>query len=301
EVVVQALVDDQVLDRQLGEGAPHLFEVVQLALGPLADVAHLALTGVLDLAARSRGRALGLELCHVGLEGLGALLQVGGALALDRLALDVHLGLERGHLVVPELFVDRGDDVGGEVDDLLEILRRQVQQVAQPARHTLEVPDVGHRSGELDVAHPLTPDLGPGDLDTAALTDDALEAHPLVLAAVALPVPGGTEDLLAEQAVLLRLERAVVCRVRLLDLAVGPVADGLGGRQAYPEFVEEVDGEHVTSFPRVRDTGPAPSSRAPTANMEIGRRRRGRCVHRSRRRPPSSRWRRAWRSRSWPG
>src|SRR5699024_11429000 len=98
------------------------------------------------------------------------------ALVLDRLALDVHLGLERGHLVVPELFVDRGDDVGGEVDDLLEILRRQVQQVAQPTGHTLEVPDVGHRSGELDVAHPLTPDLGPGDLDTAALTDDALDA-----------------------------------------------------------------------------------------------------------------------------
>ena len=63
-------------------------------------------------------------------------------------------------------------------------------------RDTLRVPDVGDRRGELDVAYPLTPHLGPGDLDTAALADDALEADPLVLAAVTLPVPGGAEDLL---------------------------------------------------------------------------------------------------------
>ena len=118
------------------------------------------------------------------------------------------------------LLVDRGDHVGGEVDDLLEVLRRQVEQVAQPARHTLEVPDVGDRGGELDVAHALAAHLGAGDLDAAALADDALEADPLVLAAVALPVPGGTEDLLAEEPVLLGLEGAVVDGLRLLDLAV---------------------------------------------------------------------------------
>jgi hypothetical protein len=54
----------------------------------------------------------------------------------------------------------RGDHVGGEVDDLLEVLRRQVEQVAEPARHTLEVPDVRDRSGQLDVAHPLATHLG---------------------------------------------------------------------------------------------------------------------------------------------
>src|SRR5690606_20739649 len=79
----------------------------------------------------------------------------------------------------------------------------------------------------------------------AALADDALEAHPLVLAAVALPVLGGTEDLLAEEPVLLRLERAVVDGLRLLHLAVGPHADGVRGGQADPELVEVVDVEHV--------------------------------------------------------
>ena len=185
------------------------------------------------------------QLGQVGLELLGPGLQVGVALILDGLALDDHLGLQRRELVVAHLVVDVGDDVGREVDDLLEILRGQVEQVAQARRDALEVPDVGHGSGELDVAHALTAHLGTGHLDAAALADDALEAHALVLAAVALPVPGGTEDLLAEEAVTLGLERAVVDGLRLLDLAVAPRADVVRGGQADLKLVEEVNVEHV--------------------------------------------------------
>src|SRR6185437_13439727 len=107
----------------------------------------------------------------------------------------------RGHVPVAGLRVDAGDHVRREVDDLLEVLRREVEQVAQPAGDALEVPDVGDRRGQLDVAHPLAADLGPGHLDAAALTDDALEPDALVLAAVALPVAGRAEDLLAEESV----------------------------------------------------------------------------------------------------
>jgi hypothetical protein len=58
---------------------------------------------------------------------------------------------------------------------------------------------------------------------TAALfADDALVLHALVLAAKALVVLDRPEDARAEQAVTLRLERAVVDGFRLLDLAVGP-------------------------------------------------------------------------------
>src|SRR5262249_22492876 len=78
-----------------------------------------------------------------------------------------------------------------------------------------------------------------------ALTDDALEPDALVLAAVALPVAGGTEDLLAEEPVLLRLEGAVVDRLGLLDLAVRPLPDVVGGSQADAQLVKEVDVEHV--------------------------------------------------------
>ena len=241
ELAVQVLVDDQLLGSQLGEGGPDLLQPVQLTLGPVAELTHLTLATVPNLAPRIGFGALGLQLGQVGFQLLRARLEVGVALVLDRLALDNHLGLEGGQLVVPHLVVDGGDHVGGEVDDLLEILRRQVEQIAQPRRHTLEVPDVGDRRGELDVAHPLTTHLGTSHLDATALTDDALEADALVLAAVALPVASRSEDLLAEQAVLLRLQRAVVDGLRLLDLTEGPVTDVLRGGQADAEFIEEVD------------------------------------------------------------
>ena len=173
---------------------------------------------------------------------------------LDLLALDADLGLERRQVAVARLLVDRGDHVGREVDDLLEVLRGQVEQVAQPARDALEVPDVRDRRGQLDVAHPLTTHLGAGDLDAAALADDALEADPLVLAAVALPVPGRTEDLLAEEPVLLRLERAVVDGLRLLDLAVRPLTDVVRGGEADAQLVEEVDVEQDVSFFQCRSS-----------------------------------------------
>src|SRR5262249_20152912 len=112
----------------------------------------------------------------------------------------------------------------------------------------LEVPDVRDGGGQLDVAHPLAAHLGAGHLDAAPLTDDALEADALVLAAVALPVASRSEDLLAEQAVLLRLQRAVVDWRRLLGIAVRPWPDALRGRQADAELREEADVEHVTPF-----------------------------------------------------
>src|SRR5204863_7450894 len=113
----------------------------------------------------------------------------------------------------------------------------------------LEVPDVRDGSGQLDVAHPLAPDLGARDLHAAPLADDALEPDTLVLPAVALPVPGGTEDALAEQAVLLRLQGPVVDGLRLLDLAVGPRPDLVRRGQPYPQFVEVVHVEHLGPRP----------------------------------------------------
>ena len=143
-----------------------------------------------------------------------------------------------GEVTVTCLVVDGDHHVGGEVDDLLEVLRRHVQQVAQARRDALEVPDVGDGRGELDVAHALATDGGLGDLHAAALAHDALEADALVLSARALPVAGGPEDLLSEEAVLLGLERAVVDGLRLLDLAVRPTTDVVGSGQADAKLIE---------------------------------------------------------------
>ncbi len=129
---------------------------------------------------------------------------------------------------------------------------RDVEQVAQAGRHTLEEPDVGHRGGELDVAHALTAHTALGDFDAASFADDALEAHALVLAAGALPVAGRTEDLFAEQTVLLGLEGTVVDGFRLLDLAVAPAANIVGGGQADLQLVKCVDIQHCVSLSSVR-------------------------------------------------
>src|SRR4029450_3043575 len=147
-------------------------------------------------------------------------------------------------LVAP-VRVDPRDDVGGEVDDPLEVLGRDVQEVAQPARDPLEVPDVRDRGGQLDVPHPVAADLAARDLDPAPLADDAFEADALVLAAVALPVPRRTEDPLAEQAVLLRLQRPVVDLLRVLELPVGPGGGLVRGGKADPDLIEEIHIQHV--------------------------------------------------------
>src|SRR5438477_2275081 len=92
-------------------------------------------------------------------------------------------------------------------------------------RHTLQ---------ELDMAHAVAAHLRQGDLDAARLTDDAAVLHPLVLAAQALVLLDRPKDAGAEQPVPLGLEGAVVDRLGLLDLAVGPGANALraGNRDA---------------------------------------------------------------------
>ena len=167
-----------------------------------------------------------------------------------------HLVLEVGEVLVAALVVDPRDQVGGEVDDLLELLGLELltdlgahQQVGQPRAGAPQVPDVDDRGGQLDVAHALAPDLGAGHLDAAALADDALEPDALVLAAVALPVLGRPEDLLAEEAVLLGTQGAVVDGLRLLDLAVGPHPDLVRRGETDPQLIEIVDVEHLEVRP----------------------------------------------------
>ncbi len=253
-LAVEQLVALEVLDLEVLEAVPDLGEAIDLALHAVATLTGLTLGGVLDLA-------LGVGLGTLGLEGLHVLFELGHALVdlvvttrLELLDLEVDLGLQRGQVAVTRVLVDLRDHVGREVDDLLEVLRGEVEQVAEPARDTLEVPDVRDRGGELDVAHALAAHLGTGDLDATALADDALEAHALVLAAVALPVAGGAEDLLAEEAVALGLERAVVDRLRLLDLAERPRADVVRGGEADLELIEEVHVKHSGFFP-LRSSG----------------------------------------------
>src|SRR3954452_16008944 len=95
-----------------------------------------------------------------------------------------------------------------------------------------------HRRGQLDMTHAVAPHLRQGDLDAALLADDAAIFHALVLAAQALVILDRPEDAGAEQPVALRLEGAVVDRLRLLDLAVGPGADALRAGDRDADLIE---------------------------------------------------------------
>src|SRR6185295_91074 len=95
------------------------------------------------------------------------------AVDVDALGLAPDLVLEIGEVGRTLLVVDRGDDRRREVENLLELLRSDVEEVADAARNAFEEPDVRDGRGQVDVAHALAPHLLARHLDAAALADDA--------------------------------------------------------------------------------------------------------------------------------
>ena len=120
------------------------------------------------------------------------------------------------------------DDVILVIDHALKLATRQVKHEADPRRHALVEPNMGDRNSQINVAHALTPDAAQADLDTASVTNHVLVLDALILTARALPVTGGSEDPLAEQSTLFRLERPVVDGLRILDFTLAPTPHCFG-------------------------------------------------------------------------
>ena len=59
------------------------------------------------------------------------------------------------------------------------ILWREIEQVAQTRRHTLEVPDVSNRGRKLDMTHALAANLRAGDFNATALASDNIVVVPI--------------------------------------------------------------------------------------------------------------------------
>ena len=209
------------LNRDLGQEAtsskPILGEAEALLLGPRVEHAGPVLVVIVE--AVFGGSRDVLTTAH---QALGNVPDLALTLGLKLVALGDNLALQLREVGGTRLFIDIGADVCSEVENLLEVLRCDVEQVADSTRHALKEPDVRDRSGEVDVTHALASHLLARDLDAAALANDALVADALVLTAVALPVAGRSEDALAKEPVLLRLEGAVVNRLWLGDLARRP-------------------------------------------------------------------------------
>ena len=223
----QHLVFDDLAGVERLELVPGACDEVELDLVALADALDFLVGFLLDLLQIGSLRVFLLGLGSGLLELLEATIDREFHLLLDGVALFEVLGLEVRQRLVATLLVDPADEMRREVDDLLELLGLELllrldagEEIGEPRAGAAEVPDVHGRCGQLDVTHAVTAHLGAGDLDAAALADDALEADALVLAAVALPVARRPEDLLAEQAVLLGTQRAVVDRLGLLHLTV---------------------------------------------------------------------------------
>src|SRR5262252_5593022 len=79
-----------------------------------------------------------------------------------------------------------------------------------------------NRRSERNMPHALAPDPRKGDLNAAFLANDPFIFHPLIFAAQALIVLNRAENPGAKESVPLGLERAVIDRLRLLDLAKRP-------------------------------------------------------------------------------
>src|SRR5688572_2110665 len=215
---------------RLAEGVDHL-----QALGELQLLLRRGLGA--HLLAQLGGQAIDADAPEQFLDRFRAhlRLELREAVLFARLA-ELILGEE---LVLHQLGITGIDhDIGFEIQHPLEITERDVEQVANAARQALEEPHVAHRRGELDVAEALAPHLGLRHFHAALVADHAAVLHALVLAAQALPVGDRAEDLGAEQAVALRLERAVVDRLRLGHLTERPLFDLVGRREADANRVE---------------------------------------------------------------
>src|SRR5262249_16857894 len=209
-------------------------------LEALGELLRLELGGRFrDLLAQIHRHLLEVERAQHGADRLGTDHRGEGVSAVLLLGAQIFVLAQK--LAILERRESRlDDDVVLEIEDAFEVLERHVEQQADTARQRLQEPDVRDRRGQLDVTHALAPYARKRHLDAALLADDALVLHALVLAAQALVVLDRAEDARTEQAVAFGLERAIIDRLRLFDLAVGPRQNLVRARDRDPDLVEDL-------------------------------------------------------------
>src|SRR5690625_2287503 len=103
------------------------------------------------------------------------------------------------------------------VNDPFQTPGSHIENQTDPARHTLQEPDVRNRNGELNVPHPFTADTRNRYLNSTAVTNDILVFDPLVFSAGAFVIPDRPENPLTEKSSRLRLKGAIIDGFRILD------------------------------------------------------------------------------------
>src|SRR5207245_1840800 len=126
DVAPHALVVDELLGLEGAERVPHRLQVVSVRVEAGADLLEVLVARLLGSLELVLLRVAALELGELGLVLLVALAELELARLLDLADLGPDVTLELREVLVPALVVDPGDDVGGEVDDLLEPPPRDV-------------------------------------------------------------------------------------------------------------------------------------------------------------------------------
>src|SRR5438094_833419 len=141
-------------------------------LQPLGDLLPAGLARrVLHLHPEVDAEFVDVELAEKLADGLGAHLGPKGIPAVLLVELPVAaLGEQLALLQRRRTRID--DDVGLEIEDLLELLERHVEERTDSGGEALQEPDVRHRRGEVDVAHALPAALRLDHLDAALLSHD---------------------------------------------------------------------------------------------------------------------------------
>ena len=189
------------------------------------DASDLALTAALfDLFLQCFFQLRQIELLQQVLDGFCAHLGFECFLAIGSYGILIFLFIQ--DLALGQVRIARiEDDISCKVQDSFELARRDLKDEADTGRCTLEVPDMGNRAGQRNMAHAFTADLGGGDFDTALVADGASVTHLFVLAAFAFPVFGRSENLFTEEAVGFCLQGSVIDGFRLRHFPVRPFKD----------------------------------------------------------------------------
>jgi hypothetical protein len=88
-------------------------------------------------------------------------------------------------------------------------------------------------SGEIDVTEAFTSNFRLNDLNSTFLAHNTAVFHALVFSADAFEVLNGPKNLRTEKTIAFWFERTIVDRLRFFDLAMAPLPNFFGARNAY--------------------------------------------------------------------
>ena len=116
-------------------------------------------------------------------------------------------------------------NIGSKIQYFFQYFWRNIQNQAHAARNSLEVPNMGYRSSQLNVTHAFTTNAGFCDFHTTSVADNTFITYFFVLTAMTFPVFARSKNTLAIQTVFFRFQGTIIDGLRLLYLTSGPLTD----------------------------------------------------------------------------